>query len=307
MGRFLKKFFLFVLIWIFIAISTDYLFTKHLLNSNVRELEIWEDIINDRLNAEIVILGSSRAADHYQPAIIDSISGLSSYNLGQYGKTIEDDFIRYNMLKNYSKRFPKYFVWDIYFGSFAYSSKYYDEQYTPFLLNKNIWYNVNRNSIHFSLFERYIPILRYWNKNMLYKFDYLPDPYKGFVYNRADWNPDEMRKLQDSSIVFHMEDALIKEFRSTIHKIKGNGSEVIVVFSPLYFQGQACINNLDCILDTIKTIVNDEQCFFLNYLEDSICFDSTYFKNAMHLNERGTDFFSAKFAHILDSIFLNRN
>ena len=307
MKKFSKEILFFFVFWLCIAIPIDLFYTKHLLNSNIREVEIWEDIINDKLNAEMVILGSSRAADHYQPAIIDSITRISSYNLGQYGKGIEDDLIRYNLLKKHSKHLPKYIVWDLYFNSFNYSGKYYDDQYTPFLFNKDIWGEINKNSAHFSILDKDIPLLRYWKKNMLHDYQFLPNPYKGFVYNRDTWHPEEMQKLKNNPINCSMEKALIDEFRNTVRDIKDNGSEVILVFSPLYYQGQYCVNNLSTILDTIQTIASEEKCPFLNYLYDTLSYDSTYFKNAMHLNERGTDAFSAKFAYIFDSLLYSRN
>ena len=41
---------------------------------------------------------------------------------------------------------------------------------------------------------------------------------------------------------------------------------------------------------------------FLDYSNDPICYDTSYFYNAMHLNARGADIFTAKLAHDLDSL-----
>lgn len=307
MRRFLFEIFVFFIIWFIVSLIIDIGYTNHLKKENIREVVIWEDIINSKVNADIVYLGSSRAADHYQPDVIDNILGTSSYNLGQYGQSIESDIIRYNMLKKYETDLPKLFIWDVYYASFNISSKYQDEQYTPFLFNKDIWDDVNRYSVHFNLFDKYIPLLRYWKKNVIPYYEALRNPKKGFVYNIDKWNPDEIIKIQKHSIDYYVDSNMFNEFTNTICNMKLNKCNVIVVFSPMHKKGQSAIKNLGLFVEQLQETTKQEHVIFLNFLDDSLCYDSTYFKNTMHLNEIGTDVFSEKIAHIIDSLSLLDN
>lgn len=302
MKSFIKKILFFFIVWTIISWVLDIFYTIKLKNSDIREIVIWNDILESRIDADIVFIGSSRAADHYQPEIIDSILGTRSYNLGQYGQTIESDIIRYKLLRKYEDKTPFLYVWDVYFASFNCSSKFQDEQYTPFLFNKDIWTTVNSKSKHFSFFDKYIPLLRYWRKGIIPEYDALRSPIRGFVYNIDTWNPNEMANLKEESLTYSLDESMISEFCSTIDTIKKGGSDVIIVFSPLHIKGQKAMQNLDNLIHILDSIASTKQCIFANYLSDPICHDSSYFKNAMHLNKEGTDFFSAKFAHLIDSL-----
>ena len=303
MKKYIIKIVLFFTGWLAITIIIDFFYTNYLRNSNIREIVIWNDIFNSKIDADIVYIGSSRTADHYQPEIIDSILGTRSYNLGQYGQTIESDIIRYKLLQKYEDKTPSLYVWDVYFASFNSSSKFQDEQYTPFLFNNDIWTAVNSKSTHFSIFDKYVPLLRYWRKGIIPKYEALKDPIRGFVYNIDTWNPDEIANLKEESLTYSIDESTFNEFCSTIDTMKKEGADVIIVFSPLHIKGQKAMKNLDHLIYKLDSVSSSKQCLFKNYLTDPICYDSSYFKNAMHLNEEGTDFFSAKFARLIDSLY----
>lgn len=303
MKSFIKKIIQFFFVWIIISSVIDFFYTKKLKNSNIREIVIWNDIFKSQINADVVYIGSSRTADHYQPEIIDSILDTRSYNLGQYGQTIESDIIRYNLLSKYEDKTPSLYVWDVYFASFNSSSKFQDEQYTPFLFNNDIWNAVNSNCRHFSIFDKYVPLLKYWRKGIIPKYEALRDPIRGFVYNIDTWDPDDMAILKEESLTYSLNDRIFNEFCSTIDTMKKRGSDVIIVFSPLHIKGQKAMKNLNRLIHRLDSVSSMKHCVFANYLSDPICYDSSYFKNAMHLNKEGTNLFSAKFAHLIDSLY----
>ena len=45
-------------------------------------------LLDDKINSDIIILGSSRALNNYDPAVIDSVTGMSCYNLGVSGSNV---------------------------------------------------------------------------------------------------------------------------------------------------------------------------------------------------------------------------
>ena len=62
------------------------------------------NVISGRVNAEIVVNGSSRALTHYDPRIIADITGKSAYTLGMNGIQID---VELAMLKTYLKHNSK--------------------------------------------------------------------------------------------------------------------------------------------------------------------------------------------------------
>lgn len=307
----MKKFIISVIIffcgWFVLSLFFDVCYTKRLHSKNIREIVIWDDILEDLLDSEMIILGSSRAADHYQPLIIDSVLQINSYNLGQYGKSADADIMRYNILKKYTKGLPSIIIWDLYFNSFNYSSQYYDEQFTPFLFNMDIWEEVNKHNRHFTLLDKFIPLLRYWKKNMLPIYDeFLPNPQRGFVYNIDKWNPSEMKELQENPMTCTIDTNIARDISLTLKDMRNNNIDVFIVFSPIYFKGKSCITNFDSIIKFISHLAYDNDCHFLDFSNDSICYDTSFFKNAMHLSPKGTDYYSYIFSRRLDSIYNNK-
>ena len=70
MKQFVFKIIFFIIIWMGITILVDIKITHDIRNSQVREYRIWEDIFNNRITADIIVLGSSRTYNHYNTKVI---------------------------------------------------------------------------------------------------------------------------------------------------------------------------------------------------------------------------------------------
>lgn len=305
MKSFLKELLLFFFLWSIITGCIDIYYTKHLKTQHIREIETWERIFGDSIDADIFILGSSRAMSHYIPSIIDSISGFSCYNFGLDGKKIDSDIMLYNILKKHIENKPKYLIWDISLNGFSFSSKYGDQQYTPYLFNSEIWGSINKDSIHFTLADKYIPLLRYWRKQVFPHYNALLFADNGYVNLNEKWSPQKMIEAKQNPIEFKIEPIILERFRQTIRELKSNGAKVILVVSPLYYEGMDCILNSKSLIDSFQTYASEENCLFYNFTNDSICHDTSLFYNAWHLNETGAKLFSNKIALTIDSLGTN--
>ncbi len=69
------------------------------------------EYIANRANEDIIILGSSRAAHHYVPKIIEDSLGMSCYNCGEEGNGVILAYGRLKMLTNRYK--PKLIMYEI--------------------------------------------------------------------------------------------------------------------------------------------------------------------------------------------------
>lgn len=302
MKNFVKGIVLFFFIWFAFTGFIDLYYTKDIKKQHIREIDTWERILGDSIDANVFILGSSRAMSHYKPSIIDSITGLNCYNFGLDGKTVESDIMLYNILKNHISDYPKYAIWDIYFYSFYYASKFGDQQYTPYLYNKDIWGNINNDSVHFTLVDKYIPLLRYWRKQVFPQYNGFRDAQKGYYNINKRWSQEEMLEAKKNPSEYTIEAELALRFKRTIRDLKANGTNVILVISPFYYGGIDCVTNISSIIDSIILYANELQCPLYNFTNDPICYDTSFFYNAWHLNEKGATLFSTEFAHIIDSL-----
>ena len=69
-----------------------------------------ENFVYQKCDADVIILGSSRAKHHYVPSIISDSLGMSCYNLGEDGKNIYYQYANLNLLLTHHK--PKLVIYD---------------------------------------------------------------------------------------------------------------------------------------------------------------------------------------------------
>ena len=113
MKRFLTKIAIFFVAAYLIALGLDAMISHGLANSAGHPHQAWREIRSGDYPADIIIMGTSRALEHYDPAIIDSITGLQSYNLGMGGYSINVELMKYRYYRHYNPQ-PKYFLILIY-------------------------------------------------------------------------------------------------------------------------------------------------------------------------------------------------
>lgn len=303
MKRFIDNLSAFILVWFFILALIDIRITAKIQKSQVREYKIWEDIFNSRITAEMVVLGSSRAYAHYNPEIFDSLLNTDFYNLGLNGKLVDMDIFRYHQYTKYNNHQPKYLIWDIMPFTFDYSGGYDDEQFMAYIWNKDIWHEIHNSRHDITYFDRLVPMLRYWRKNMIHTYpNAVMQVHKGYRKEYTPFDSEELAQIEDKSLQCNYNRTLIVAFEETIKEMQAAGTEIIIVFSPLYIEGQKKYNNLDMFIDTISSIASRHECTFLNYLSSTINYDTSLFKNATHLNSRGADIFSTLLSYDLDSL-----
>ena len=301
---FIKRISFFLLLWILITGIVDICITKMIRQSVVREFIIWDDIFNSRITANMIVLGSSKAYAHYNPIVFDSVLHTDFYNLGLNGKRIDMDIFRYHQYKKYKNHQPEYIIWDIMQQSFDCSGGYGDEQFMPYIYDEDVWNAIHNPSHNITIIERYLPLLRYWKRDMIKSYPQSGSlTHKGYIKEYTKFDSKDLRKINNHSIHCSYNHSIINDFIKTIREMKSDGSKVIIVFSPFYYLGQEKIIDNDKLIDTVSWIAQNEHCYLLNYMNHPINNDSTLFKNAYHLNCYGADVFSEILAHDLDSIF----
>ena len=78
--------------------------------------------------------------------------------------------------------------------------------------------------------------------------------------------------------------------------------KVIFVHSPMYIEATNKIDDTAAMWTMYRNLANKYDIPILNYSHDSICYDTSLFYNAQHLNRKGAERFSRMLAKDLDSM-----
>ncbi|MBK8659798.1 MAG: hypothetical protein IPN22_13230 [Bacteroidetes bacterium] len=137
MKKFLLRLLLFFTILFAGSYALDYAMSNTLKKSNsyaMGEYSTWNDLLNGRLNAEIIINGSSRAWVQFDPTMLQDSLGHSCYNIGIDGHAFHLQYLRHLlMLKNNPA--PKVIIHSVDVWSLLKRPELYNqEQFLPYML-----------------------------------------------------------------------------------------------------------------------------------------------------------------------------
>ncbi len=88
---------------------------KAILNKTHKNYLKWTDVHVQKNTYDLIIMGSSRAYTAYNPNILDSITGLKSYNMGTSAQDVAETYYMLKELLAYQQ--PKFVVMDLFFPS----------------------------------------------------------------------------------------------------------------------------------------------------------------------------------------------
>ena len=275
--------------------------------------EVWSDVYkeNSNANSDIAIHGSSRSWVHINPKIISDSLHLTSYNFGMDGHNLWLQYLRHlELLKNHKK--PKIIIFSV--DAFTLQKRpdlYQSNQYLPYMLwNENI-IKYTSSYVGYTATDYYIPLMRYAGQTEAVKSalkvlinrgqqtNYRTNGYRGID---EQWSSDfDKAKENLKYYEIKVDPNSAKLFENFIKQCKVKNIELIFVYTPEYIEGQKFVKNRKNIIDIYQNLSEKYRVPFYNYSNDSICLDKSYFYNASHLNKKGSELFSKKFAHDLKS------
>jgi hypothetical protein len=223
---------------------------NQLLNQGIRQVKTsdigtFNKMMAGKVNAEIIINGSSRAVAHYDPRIIQSVTGRSAYNLGRNASQID---LELAILKTYLKHNakPKVVIQNLDLFSFQLTSKgdiYEPALYLPYL-NEETLYETLR-TINPEVWKwKHIPLYGYskedikllWITGVRTYVGLQPpeDFFSGFNPRYTSWNEDfeRFRVANPDGVAFKVDPAGVKALEELITTCRRGGIRVVLVYSP---------------------------------------------------------------------------
>ncbi len=294
MRLFLKRFLFFLLLLAVSLPILDFLFSKWMQQSARPSIESWHDLLYEQIDADLVIVGSSRAKNHIDPEILDSILQTNAYNLGMSGTRINLQTAQYELYRSRNRK-PDVIVFCIdVFSLIPIERVAQREQYFPFFWDRSFRKHIFP-LIHFTSSERFIPLYRYYPGELLGMLAPYPKSLrKGYFPFDDQWNSPEINTVR-----FEKEAHFQTLFEQFVENAAKEGVKLVFVLPPMYYEKARRIQALDEMLDYYTEIGNKDRIPLLNYYFSDISRDSTNFMDPNHLNRKGAKAFSEALARDL--------
>lgn len=257
------------------------------------------------INANLIILGNSRAAGGYNDSILSENMGKKCINCGLAGYPF--DYQYHIMYRTYlkSNTSPKYILVDI--GPWAFFD-YYNEKFIiemlPYINRKEFDFYIDicpeLSSSDKLMLARYSGQMR----NVLHELYLFRHPEKDY------WNSLKINKWNSNMFTvknkLEKNKAIIQLFQNFLGECRDRGIKVVLVCSPIHQQDGAKWFDMEGFWKIIHESVSNQETLILDY-SDLFENDTTFFIDPMHLNKLGSTNFSIKLAHDLDSLGILQN
>lgn len=310
MNRFLKRFFLVVLLFYGLLLLLQTYIDYQLRKSTSNTYYDWNLLMNGKMNASIIILGNSRAQAHFDTRLIEKNTGVSTYNLGTSGASLAIDQIRMKTYLSHNNP-PKIVIQNI--DLYALTDKPIAEknQYLPYFDDPVLFdelQKIDRNVV----LEKYIPMSKYRNyvcnlyEELICAKNKTNSKYKGYHPHPNAWNNDflKMKKEMGSKKQFFPKNKIDHQLRvlqEDIRTCKEIDATLILVWCPQYFELNYYQQpTLQMMKNKMRQIALDNKhVLFWDYTENQLNFEKKYFYNSFHMNTTGATIFSQEFSNSL--------
>jgi hypothetical protein len=297
MNKFLGKLFLCSLIFAALVYGVDYLIQSGIRSSSYREISKWDEVIRGDIDAEILIVGSSRALVHFDPKIIEEKSGMSCYNLGLDGSKYEAQkkVLELYLEKN-SK--PKLVIWSLDLSSFQQPEGIYRyEQFIPFWQEPKVKEIMKLNQGMELDYLNY-PIVKYSN-NPRIKYRGLlaltpfrpwePSLEKGYRIQSKSWDGklDQFLSNVGEGTEVGFDDDLFGNFDKVCRELLDKEIRVVWCITPYYKDALEVMHNYPEIIDKYQEQATSLGIPVNDFSNSSISYSKENFYNGSHLNPRG--------------------
>ena len=271
------------------------------------EFSVWNDIYDRKVNADLLILGNSRALAHISPAILDSGLHLSSYNLGIDGADFNLTYTRFRVYMNTNKT-PKVIILSLSAKDLEKGNGIFDPpQFMPFLSDTVIRRGTSGYQNGFGMYDLYVPAMKYCTRPEFFKIGFrlyfnksveIDAPrVRGYEGRERKWD-NSFSDFVKSKKRFQpkLEDEIKKEFEEVVRICREKAIKLYFVYSPEYTKILEYFVNRDEVFSYFHHVSGINNIPFQDYSDDPISRDTAYFYNSEHLNRTGAEMFTRKLA-----------
>ncbi len=304
------KMFIFCLIPLPLLFALDYLVDHGLRKSRYTYYSEWNDIFDSKINADLLVLGTSRAWILFSPKAMDSAFHVNSYNLAMDGADFDFGYKRLKIYLAHNKK-PKTIIVEVGFVKTLVGSDVLPgvQQFLPYMRDSSMWNFANSKNLSFSFFDRHFPLYKYNNELSLIKEGVMSyygkgsrgTKYKGYEPKVLEWDNafSEFQRQNPNGWKPETSKAAIDEFYDFFGFCQSNNIKVIMVYTPVYIEATKMLvpEAKEKLMSVFYDVSKKFNAPFYNYEQDSLCYNRDLFYNSQHLNKKGADLFNPKFVN----------
>ena len=297
---------LFFLILGLIASGLDWWISAGLRKIDTSKFAALRDVMTGGAKAEIIISGSSRALNHYDPDVIERVTGRTAYNIGMNASQLDLQAV---ILKTYlnNNPQPKIVVQNLDLFSFEATEKgqiYDPGTFIPYL-NDEILYEGLRSIDPVVQKWKYLPLYGYaaedmqftWVWGALRHFGINPqeDYRRGFNPRAQKWNNDfdKFKAGNAQGVKYRIDQRCVEALDAMAALCAQHRIQFLLVFSPQFTEVHALEQNRTQIIRQFTEVAKKWEVPFWDYSDSQISRTKDFFFNSQHLNAGGARVFSS--------------
>ncbi len=272
------------------------------LNYLSDEYTVWNDILEQQIDADIVVYGSSRAFVQFDTPKMSEALGCRAYNMGINGHNFILQLFRHRQfLANNQK--PQLIIYSVDHISQVKAKRNFQElQLAPYALFNKAIFDLYKEASEAAYLKTYFPMYRYRGE-----FDAIKRTLKiisgkthkednrtlGFKGMKRHWN-DELNNsfLERETINIELDTSLQSSFETFIASCQANKIKLLFVAAPIHPNGFKIMENYSLVSAYFNNLSRKYDVPFFNYAQHPIIQDTSFFYNSMHLNEKGAKAFT---------------
>lgn len=314
MKLFITKVLLYAVASFFLAAAMDKAICSGLLKMDDYRFQDYAAMLKGGMENDILIMGDSRGKSHYDTALIDSLENVSSFCIGAGGYPLDVQLMKYHLYREHNQK-PSLIVQDIDYSCMRNLTdirhQHQSEQFFPLVYDrimrgelKNLGYGFGELNIPMFRMYGYQQVIKNGLLEAMHLKHYVSRPaYKGHRPEEGAWDGDELHKMSIQRI--EPNPSVVLRFEDYLEQCKADSIQVVLVYSPMYYEAQQKLMGLDSLRDYFASTADHLDMKYLDYLDTPITLDSNNFVVSVHMNPTTTKEFTELFCYDLDSFLLH--
>jgi len=301
--RFLIQAIFFFLPIALFSYSADVFISKELKKNHFYtqgEYSIWNDILDGKVNSEIVIYGDSRAARQINPNLLSDSFNIASYNLGILGHNFKLQNLRHSLLLKHNIK-PQLIIFSLDVFTLAENQKLFNaDQFLPYMFSNDEIKNTIINYEGYNYIDYHLPLIRYYGKKEAIKnaLKLFINPASESVTGSKGYKPEDevwiSNPYKEKKIYLKLDTALISLFENFLNECNTKKIKIAFVYAPEYIERRNTFINREEVFNLYNMFSKKYSIRFYDFSNDTISYKKKYFYNVSHLNKTGAELFTNK-------------
>lgn len=303
----------FLLLAVAAAFALDAAIRHGLRSIESGEFGVMNSISGGKVDAEIIISGSSRALVHYDPVVIAETSGHSTFNIALNASRIDLQVGRLESYLKHNKK-PRLVVQNLDLHSLATTREIYDPAlFLPYLGDEAMYRRIakiNGNAWkwkHVPLYGYAVEDLRYhWIEGLLALGGRQPKQTRvlGYEPRNLPWTGEfeALKRQNPDGVNIDFEPEGVALMRELVELCVDRDIEIMLVYSPEYHEAIPLVRNREEIFNCFREIADDYGAALIDFSDSHLGQQRELFYNSQHMNHVGAELFSRELAGRMHSL-----